>query len=235
MDKKLYNRQYRLNNKVKIADCKRLWYLRNKDKIRESRKEYFKQYQKKNSERLREYYKQYHQNNIEKIHLYKKKQYQKTKERIKFCVEKHRKNHPNYTKEYYQKNKIRIFERQKEYNQTHRAEINKWSREYHQKNRQYKKTYTALKRGGGSLTIQIVQQIYEDNIKQFNTLTCYLCFKSIQFGSDSIDHKTPLSRGGTNIKENLGVAHLLCNISKGNKTEEEYRIWLTRKEILTYD
>ena len=81
----------------------------------------------------------------------------------------------------------------------------------------------------GKLTIQIIQRVYEDNIKQYETLTCYLCLKSIEFGQDSLEHKIPLSRDGTNKYNNLAIACQKCNSSKGKKTEEEYRKRVFRK------
>ncbi len=93
--------------------------------------------------------------------------------------------------------------------------------------KEYKKNqnqkYRSLKRNGGELTIQTIQQVYEDNIKKNGTLTCYLCLKPIEFGKDNLEHKIPLSRGGTNICENLDIACRYCNGSKHNRTEEEYR------------
>src|SRR3990167_1097343 len=76
---------------------------------------------------------------------------------------------------------------------------------------------------GGKLSIKIVQLVYEDNIKKFGTLTCYLCFNPIEFKKDHLEHKMPLSRGGTNDYNNLGVSCERCNCKKHNKTEEEFR------------
>jgi 5-methylcytosine-specific restriction endonuclease McrA len=73
------------------------------------------------------------------------------------------------------------------------------------------------------VTVKIVQRVYEDNIKKYETLTCYLCEKPIEFKQDSLEHKTPFSRGGTNEYSNLAIAHLSCNIKKGTKTELEYK------------
>lgn len=73
------------------------------------------------------------------------------------------------------------------------------------------------------LTLVIVQQVYEDNIKHYGTLTCYLCLEPIKFGNDHLEHKTPLSRGGGNSKENLGVSCAYCNFKKHNKTVEEFK------------
>jgi 5-methylcytosine-specific restriction endonuclease McrA len=72
------------------------------------------------------------------------------------------------------------------------------------------------------LNIEIVQQTYEDNIKKYGTLTCYLCLQPIAFKQDALEHKTPLSRGGSNDIENLAIAHRSCNCRKNNKTVEEY-------------
>jgi 5-methylcytosine-specific restriction endonuclease McrA len=55
---------------------------------------------------------------------------------------------------------------------------------------------------------------------------CYICDKAITIGTMEVDHKTPVTRGGTDDRENLGGACLLCNRDKHNKTEEEYRAWL---------
>ncbi len=73
------------------------------------------------------------------------------------------------------------------------------------------------------LIYKTVQLVYEENIKKYGTLTCYLCELSIEFGKDSLEHKVPLSRGGTNEYRNLGVAHRSCNSRKNNKTEQEFR------------
>lgn len=76
------------------------------------------------------------------------------------------------------------------------------------------------------LRLAIIQQVYEENVKRFGTLTCELCFKPVDFGKDHLEHFMPLSRGGTNERINLGVAHGLCNRRKGNRTLEEHKAWL---------
>ena len=86
-----------------------------------------------------------------------------------------------------------------------------------------RKLYKYKMKKAGELTIQIVQQVYEDTIKKYGTLTCYLCELPIPFGKDHLEHKIPLSRGGTNDRENLDIACQKCNCKKHNKTEAEYR------------
>ena len=86
------------------------------------------------------------------------------------------------------------------------------------------KLWNAFHRGKtNNLSIKIIQMVYEDNIKLYGTLTCYLCLKPILFGKDHLEHKIPLSRDGTNLRENLDIACQVCNLRKNNKTEEEYR------------
>ena len=82
------------------------------------------------------------------------------------------------------------------------------------------------RRAIGDLSKEIFQMVYEDNIKKYGTLTCMLCLKPIGFGEDSLEHKNPINRGGTNEYSNLGVSHLRCNMSKHTKTVEEYHEYI---------
>lgn len=76
--------------------------------------------------------------------------------------------------------------------------------------------------GAGYLTKELIQQVYEGNIKRFGTLTCYLCLKPIKFGDDNLEHKVPIVRGGKHELSNLDVAHKHCNQKKGTMTYSEY-------------
>lgn len=91
----------------------------------------------------------------------------------------------------------------------------------------YKKPYDHTRKHRekllGKLSLKTIQMVYEDNIKKYGTLTCYLCLEPIEFKQDSLEHKTPICRGGTHEYNNLAVAHRSCNSRKKEKTEEEYR------------
>ncbi len=123
-----------------------------------------------------------------------------------------------------------------------RAHINKWKKERRHrlgiskkysnelgisKTKEYKrlhnKKYKTLRRGGGELEIKTIQLVYEDNIKKYGTLTCIYCLQPIEFRKDTLEHKQPLSKGGTNEYNNLGIACRKCNSSKNAKTEQVYR------------
>jgi len=108
------------------------------------------------------------------------------------------------------KNKSHVLNRKKAWRQNNREKIYKSNNEYQRRKNKTK------------LTIKTIQLIYEDNIKKYGTLTCYLCMKSIPFGKDQLEHKTPLSRGGTNEYSNLAISCQHCNCRKHDKTVEEY-------------
>jgi 5-methylcytosine-specific restriction endonuclease McrA len=53
---------------------------------------------------------------------------------------------------------------------------------------------------------------------------CYYCGVSLEVGYH-VDHKVPLSRGGTHARINLALACPLCNHRKWTRTETEFRAW----------
>lgn len=62
--------------------------------------------------------------------------------------------------------------------------------------------------------------------------TCILCGQHIDDTlptrhpkSRTLEHLTPIARGGRHDIDNLDFAHRSCNASKGTKTLEEYRAW----------
>ena len=74
----------------------------------------------------------------------------------------------------------------------------------------------ARQRAEGGIYLKDIQKLYADNVKQYGVLTCYICEKAVKEGEDSIDHKIPVTKGGTNNLDNIGVAHILCNNKKHN-------------------
>lgn len=49
-----------------------------------------------------------------------------------------------------------------------------------------------------------------------------------------LDHMTPPEKGGTNDNDNLIFACTHCNCQKNNKTVEEYRTWIKKKQSKKY-
>ncbi len=221
-------KKYHFENKIREIKYCRIYYKKNKEKINAKNRKY----RAKNKEKINKHNREWwHENKI--LLLQKSKQYRLT----------HLKNFKEYGKKYYQENKKRLKKKATQYYIKNKIRISKWSDNYYELNKEYikkraKKWYTknkdkikfyhrkqtALrKKRCGILTVKTIQQVYTDNIKKYGVLTCYLCFKPIAEKKDNLEHKTPLSRGGTNEYKNLAVAHQRCNSRKRTLTEMEYR------------
>lgn len=96
----------------------------------------------------------------------------------------------------HEKNKARIKEYSRTHPHVHRAA---WS-----------KRYAKIK---GSQ----VEPVSYDEILTRDGHHCYLCDKSVLPADVSFDHVIPVVKGGPHRKENIKVAHLLCNQKKGSK------------------
>src|SRR5690625_189169 len=69
-----------------------------------------------------------------------------------------------------------------------------------------------------------------DEIAERDGYTCQLCGGQVDMelkwpdpGFPSIDHVIPLSRGGSDLKTNIQLAHLRCNIAKGDQVQAPHR------------
>jgi len=60
-------------------------------------------------------------------------------------------------------------------------------------------------------------------IEEAQSYLCFYCSTPLPLESViHLEHKTPLSRGGSNGPENLALACAPCNLSKGAKTAQEF-------------
>jgi hypothetical protein len=51
--------------------------------------------------------------------------------------------------------------------------------------------------------------------------------------ASTVDHVVPVSRGGTNARENLVSSCLVCNSGKADRTPEQWLAALTQRRIMT--
>lgn len=68
----------------------------------------------------------------------------------------------------------------------------------------------------------VTDEILKDLLKR---IECFYCKKHTNRKFRTLDHMTPLSRGGAHSASNLVMACLSCNTSKRDKTAEEYYVW----------
>jgi len=89
------------------------------------------------------------------------------------------------------------------------------------------RTYTANRKArkqgaAGGVTSEFIELLWEAQLG-----SCQYC--GVGLGNNfQVEHRTPLSRGGSNEQENLCLACETCNKQKGSKTEDEYVEWLLR-------
>ncbi len=196
--KTLYNKEYYKKNRDRLREYSARYCKENKDKIRDRTKRYQVEYNKKHKDEIKEYRDNYRMEHKEYFKIFLKKWrhtkgVNKSYNNLSGLCKIDRKR---YCKEWKIKNRFKI----KVYNFNRRT----------------------LEKNAGKITVNTIQLIYEANIKKYSTLTCYLCLKSIQFGQDCLEHKIPLSRGGSNEQDNLAIAHRSCNCAKHDKTLEEF-------------
>lgn len=184
-------------------------------------KKYLKLYREKNKNRLKRLAKLYLLRNRNKIKLYKKGYYKKNREEIlrkaKLYVQSLRSK--TVRREYCKRNRKKINGYARAWRKTPRGKFMTRINDCIRKSR--------IRNIGGKITLIVVQQVYEENIKKHGTLTCELCFNPIEFGQDSLEHFHPISRassynGNVNERKNLGVAHKSCNDKKLAKTLKEW-------------
>ena len=156
----------------------------------------------------------YYANGLCKKHC-KEQYYQDHKKKLVEYTNQYYKEHKEDKRQYYIDNKEEIIKKRKRYAKTSTGRAIIKANGHNRR---------ALLKG---LTAETVQRVYEDNIKQFGTLTCILCGKLVEFADSSLEHLTPLSRGGTNNYDNLGVAHKHCNYKKHAMTLDE---WFEKQE-----
>ena len=130
-----------------------------------------------------------------------------------------------YDKQYREKNLQRRLDASRNWYWSHREDyviINKiWREEHPEHIKRYDHTRRVRKKcNGGAYTIEEIRELWD---KQNGI--CYYCGKLIYSSLDKerhIDHKLPISRGGSNDISNIALTCARCNLSKHTKTAEEY-------------
>jgi 5-methylcytosine-specific restriction endonuclease McrA len=172
----------------------------------------------------------------------------KDPEKDRECQQKYREEHRaealEYAREYRTKNRDEILAKKRDYNSKHyeanheelleqqrqnyranKEKVLKRCQEYRKKNpekcRIWKHNRRAkLKENGGTFTFRELNEQFERQ-EGF----CYYCGELLYKSFDSsvhIDHKTPISRGGSNNISNIALACSACNQKKFTKTAEEF-------------
>ena len=104
-------------------------------------------------------------------------------------------------------------------------ENHEWRLQWRRNNRHISRRYCKVRakriQNAGYLGATTVREIEEENRDKYGVLTCVYCGTDVSDGYH-LEHKRPISRGGTNAKENLDISCAGCNMKKGIMTVREF-------------
>lgn len=80
----------------------------------------------------------------------------------------------------------------------------------------FSKKYNLYNPNAYKVTLSDIRQLYSSD-------SCFYCNKKLTESEKTVDHKIPVSKGGTNEMQNLVIACQNCNSKKNNKTYIEYK------------
>lgn len=164
----------------------------------------------KNKERRNQKAKDWQDANRDKVRMYKRKAYAAN-------PQKERERNQRYRRENAEQVSIRrraFYVRDRERD----SEANKrWRKNNPERARSYVANRRARKLSApGRFTKQDIKQLFKSQKGR-----CWYCQKSIENGYH-IDHRIPLSRGGSNDPSNLVLACPSCNLRKGDRLPHEW-------------
>lgn len=206
---------------------KKLTEEERKQRVRERNKKYFQENKEKIYEKRKVYNKQYNEGRKKRKNASWKKWYERNKEKV--CKSQ---------RDYYEKNKEEVLNKAKEYREDNRHLVNERSRisrlkhydkeKQKERNKQYylknpisviesrHRRRARLNSASGHATKEQIQARFD-----YHGNKCYYCGDSSS--RLEIEHRIPLSRGGSNWPANIVPACKHCNNKKHTKTEREFK------------
>lgn len=62
-----------------------------------------------------------------------------------------------------------------------------------------------------------LEDVSRDEIRERDNETCHVCGEWVSVHDATLDHVAPLARGGAHTKDNVKLAHMVCNSKKGDR------------------
>lgn len=109
----------------------------------------------------------------------------------------------------------------KKYHEKNKEAINAYHREHYAKNTEAHFN-RLMKRRIKMMDNGPVEDILLTDLCCRDKWICGICNRPVKRSEASIDHKLPVSRGGTHTWNNVQLAHDVCNKRKWAKTPEEF-------------
>jgi 5-methylcytosine-specific restriction endonuclease McrA len=69
-----------------------------------------------------------------------------------------------------------------------------------------------------------IEDVSIDEVRRRDVQTCHLCGRWVSVHEQSLDHVTPLSKGGAHTYDNIKLAHAACNSRKRDRLMDEINL-----------
>lgn len=127
-----------------------------------------------------------------------------------------------YQQAYRAKNPDKVRKGRRSYNKRNAEKRREYAKRYRKQNPDKiradgQRTRARLMRAEGSHTIADMRRQYK-----VQKGLCWWCGKAVKWEDRHDDHLIPLSRGGTDWPSNMVVSCAFCNLSKHDKTPDEF-------------
>ncbi len=155
------------------------------------------------------------------------KKYRKTSKKFKEYIKRYRSQEAMIKKEkessakWKEKNKTHVAEYRKKYYEKNKEKLRMNKKQYIRNNAELYRKYAQERRcrllgAGGSYSLKDISEMMERQ-----GYKCVYCEKEIK-NNYSIDHIIPLSKGGSNYKQNIQLTCRSCNSRKKDKCPEKF-------------
>lgn len=198
------------------------WYAKNRAEIQAKHKAYDAEHK---AER-KAYMQRYRAEHREERRLYNKKYREERREWWRETIKKHQRANPEKHREWMRKSRLKHIDKRREEGRRYYAEHGNAMRlnnhEWYRKNKDASRAKSHKRRAlkaqsGGVHTPTDIQLLLKSQKGK-----CWWCGKLIDPDNYHVDHRIPLSRGGSNAPENLCISCPKCNLSKGDKLPHEW-------------
>jgi len=215
-------KQYRKDNKEKVAESQKKYFQSHKEEYYA----YRKQYNEANKEKLIEYRRQYYAEHREHDKQWRKDNSGRIAKRRKQYLEESKEYEVKRNKQWREVNRERLNESSQRWNENNKERVSELRKLYRQTERGIiaKRTHAhnrrALKRNAeGKHTSAQLRELYQQQEGK-----CFYCKKALGHSRNSWhgDHIVPLSKGGSNDINNIVIACPKCNLTKSNKLPHEW-------------
>ncbi len=179
---------------------------------------YIKDYNRENKARLAQRRKEYYEANRELVLEQKRQSYERNRETAKRWAAENQERLKKYRKE----NTAANAKHSRDYAKRNPEKVKEAMRQWRKRNPgrygedRHKRRARKAAAEHEPYTASDINQLWHEQGGG-----CYYCGTPV-FAAYHLDHKEPLSRGGADRLANLCIACPFCNVSKKDKTEQEY-------------